>query len=473
MSDFEDDLLALAESRGSKSKRGAIKRKKEDEDSDSGSAMDIESEEDEMPPSQYPLEGKYVDEKDRARLLELPELEREEILSSRLEEIQRWKDRVELKNMLKRQAGHAGNDDDHRRKQGSKIDHYKDARKAKAERKARKDHPTSSSSPSKSRARSYSDDDESDREAIRKPRKDQKLTIDDLTKIHLTRKKVVECYGKPWFKDYVVGAWVRYAINNSDGGQNVYRVCRINAVVETSHSYTFEGKRVNEMLELQHGNAKRPFPMDKISDSGFTDREFDRLVATHSQERVELPTLRDVEQKEEHLRTLANKLWTEADIQEHLAQKRAKLGAQLSSAQFAIQRGNLRSAIQLAEKRGDVNEINELKSKLQMLELDNAAHVESTKRERDEDEDIIAKVNKRNRLLNEEAVKKNEAAEAERKRRDRLAKSSKNSTPRGTPGPPRSTMGASASPLPVAPIPPSGASYEAVVKDIEVDLGDF
>jgi len=36
-------------------------------DSDSGSAMDIESEEEDDTPAQYPLEGKYVDHADRER----------------------------------------------------------------------------------------------------------------------------------------------------------------------------------------------------------------------------------------------------------------------------------------------------------------------------------------------------------------------------------------------------------------------
>lgn len=84
---------------------------------------DPESEEDEANP--YPLEGKYADELDRqrcvldpfdsylrsmlsgvyTRLLDMPETEREDILSQRLEEMQRFQDRVNLDKMLKAQKG--------------------------------------------------------------------------------------------------------------------------------------------------------------------------------------------------------------------------------------------------------------------------------------------------------------------------------------------------------------------------------
>ena len=95
-SEFDDDLLALAEPRdvearprkkkrasnGSPSKRraecvqrrarrcvraGPLMNITRESDSDSGSAMDIESEEEDDTPAQYPLEGKYVDHADRER----------------------------------------------------------------------------------------------------------------------------------------------------------------------------------------------------------------------------------------------------------------------------------------------------------------------------------------------------------------------------------------------------------------------
>jgi RNA polymerase-associated protein RTF1 len=44
----------------------------------------------------YPLEGKYKDEDDRERLLNLPEIEREQVLYQRSEELLRLKEKRDL-----------------------------------------------------------------------------------------------------------------------------------------------------------------------------------------------------------------------------------------------------------------------------------------------------------------------------------------------------------------------------------------
>ncbi|KAJ7268220.1 hypothetical protein B0H12DRAFT_1229842 [Mycena haematopus] len=54
---------------------------------------ELESEEDEDVCEPYPLEGMYIDEEDRAKLLSMRELEREEILTARMDELERIRDR--------------------------------------------------------------------------------------------------------------------------------------------------------------------------------------------------------------------------------------------------------------------------------------------------------------------------------------------------------------------------------------------
>jgi RNA polymerase-associated protein RTF1 len=94
-----------------------------------GEALEPESEEDEDA-NPYPLEGKYKDEEDRERyvsivgrvliiysekdgdrLLEMPEIDREEILAGRLEEMQRLQDKRNLDAMLRIQKGQNDLDD--------------------------------------------------------------------------------------------------------------------------------------------------------------------------------------------------------------------------------------------------------------------------------------------------------------------------------------------------------------------------
>lgn len=52
----------------------------------------------------YPLEGKYKDEEDRERLLGMTEIEREQVLFSRAEEMQRFKEKRDLAALVKSKA---------------------------------------------------------------------------------------------------------------------------------------------------------------------------------------------------------------------------------------------------------------------------------------------------------------------------------------------------------------------------------
>jgi RNA polymerase-associated protein RTF1 len=52
----------------------------------------------------YPLEGKYKDEEDRDKLLKMTEIEREQVLFSRAEEMQRFKEKRDLAALVKQQS---------------------------------------------------------------------------------------------------------------------------------------------------------------------------------------------------------------------------------------------------------------------------------------------------------------------------------------------------------------------------------
>ena len=52
----------------------------------------------------YPLEGKYKDEEDREKLLKMTEIEREQVLFSRAEEMQRFKEKRDLAALVKQQS---------------------------------------------------------------------------------------------------------------------------------------------------------------------------------------------------------------------------------------------------------------------------------------------------------------------------------------------------------------------------------
>ncbi|EJD51871.1 plus-3-domain-containing protein [Auricularia subglabra TFB-10046 SS5] len=521
--DLDDELLALAaprdnDGRPRKKKRasdgGAPKKRKEKLESDSD--MDLESEEDDSNPVQYPLEGKYIDESDRAKLLDLPEIEREEILAQRQEEMQRWRDRQALDKLVKSQSGQAVDDDDSasKRKPGAreKLDKYKAERKAKEERRqAMRDRPGSPSSSRKAHAQSdsSSDDEEGQYSRVEEENdrfdkqfgrdKEPPVGIADLRKIQVTRSMIGKYIERPWFEKLIAGAWVRIMVG-SEKGENVYRICEALKIGEIIKPYSVEGNQVIESVELKHGQAIREFTMERVSNVPFTDKEFDRLTRTCALEKVKLPSRRDIERKQAEIKRLTSQPRTNADIDYQLKRK-AQIDRLLPSRPWdpAKEYAHLLKRHDLAFQRKDREETKNLQAALREFEEKHPNLKERYKREResDDNEDLMARINKRNKLANEENVRRAEAAEAERKRRERrlgmnradsadpsarLKTIPKTFTPRsGTPSTPNGKVGTPSSttplpnlsPLPVAPPTRTASTFDAVVQSIEVDLGDF
>jgi len=65
-----------------------------------GTKRDKSPREDDLFDNPYPLEGKYKDEEDREKLLNMTEIEREQVLFARAEEMQRFKEKRDLAALL-------------------------------------------------------------------------------------------------------------------------------------------------------------------------------------------------------------------------------------------------------------------------------------------------------------------------------------------------------------------------------------
>lgn len=95
----------------------------------------------------------------------------------------------------------------------------------------------------------------------------------------------------------------------------------------------------------------------------------------------------------------------------------------------AMERSRLNQARTLAQRRNDWNEVAEIDAKL----AEEAARTSEQQQPSrvDTAQDLLAKVNERNRKANMEAVRKAEMAEAERKKKERklLAQNGGRSTP--------------------------------------------
>ncbi|KAF8874836.1 hypothetical protein BD779DRAFT_1565326 [Infundibulicybe gibba] len=533
-SDIDDELLELAGAGATEKKRrkrqapsgsskvSTSKKRKADASSEEEDHAEAGAESEDGEEDPYPLEGKYVNETDRQQLMQMSEIDREGIVAQRLEEKQKLKDKRMISQMVKKQRG--GDTDSvskaakrqhavrgATKEKSRKLDELKARRKAKDEKRR-------NNSPKRDRSSSpmdmeISDDEEEDgqisklEQAEEREKKllpkaipdDEPVTMDDLEKCRLTRDMLVKYCLAPWFEDYVHGAWVRYLIGMEDG-QPVYRICEVaNLSADLVKPYVVDGKTLNQAFDLKHGKSVRSFSMDKVSNGPFQEREFDRWVRSCAVDEVKLPSKRQLEKKLGILDKLVSQPMTENDIKAILDRKN-QLQAHKPQGLSTLERSRLNQARTLAQRRHDYAEVAEIDAQLAVY---NATGSNDRRNGRQEDVDMLAKVNERNRKANLEAVRKAELMEADRKRRERklaaaggavapqdpsarlkimprlfnaATPSSRPGTPSGVGTPPLHVQPAAGS-RPVSPLPPSKSgskTFEAAIIDsIEVDLGDF
>ncbi|KAG8688571.1 hypothetical protein FRC08_011364, partial [Ceratobasidium sp. 394] len=447
---------------------------------------DLESEEDEANP--YPLEGKYADELDRQRLLDMPETEREDILAQRLEEMQRFQDKVNLDKMLKAQKGSPDGHSDSVSKAAKRkhtsigatkektkgLEQLKEKRKAKQDNISRKARTSFEETPAKRRSStpsSVSSDEEgqfrpgddsfdNSTPVQKKEEKEEPVTIADFHKARLTREQLAKFCHVSWFQELVQGAYVRYLVANDETGAPVYRLCEIiDLGPDLVKPYSFENQVTNQLLELRHGKESRHFPMDKVSNGPITEREVDRFIRISQAENVKLPTKSRLEKKSQALQKLTSQSFTDSDITK-MMERKAALQQRPSHAQILQEKSRLNQARNLARSRRDAAEVAELDAKIAELEAQSEA--------RAPEEDQWAKVNERNRRLNLEQTKRAEAL-ALAKRKAMMA--SRSNTPKsGTPKP--ETPAKLAPPPDVVPAAPPQTSFDAMVQAVSIDI-DF
>ncbi|KAJ6591299.1 hypothetical protein DFH09DRAFT_1306925 [Mycena vulgaris] len=502
-----------ASSAPGKAKAKSSKKRKLAADSDNEPESEDGDESDEL----YPLDGKYINEEDREILLGKTEIEREEILAARLDEMERIRDRKHVDKLRAQQlAGVAAveNDAVKRPPRATGRDKTKDKtlnalkakRKAKDEKKRTRGnspkHERSSSPMDMDMSDSDSEDgqisklDQEDERLFGKPKSSAEpvaelpLTAEHLQKIALTRDMLAKHSTSPWFDKIVTGAWVRYLIGAGPEGQQIYRICQIKGLSPATKPYKITPDRTtNQVFELKHGKAEKAWQMDHTSNTAWTEDEFKRLVGTHANEQVPMPTRKEVDDRYADMQELIAKPVTESDVSEMIAARRRLAAQGTPTSLSVVERSRLMAQRTLAQRRQDYDEVRTIDA---VLATQPEVPVE------DAPEDRLAKVNERNRKANMEAVRRAEVLEADRKRRERrnrgeggapavidpsarlrtIPRLFESATPTSRPGTPNpatlSVSPAKKEPSPSPMAKPNGKAFEAAIIDsIEVDLGDF
>ncbi|KAL7414778.1 hypothetical protein BDY24DRAFT_17879 [Mrakia frigida] len=504
--DLSEELLALADDPSSK-KRSKSKRPRpsvSSSDEDEQQPMDLESEDDGPSASStlnpYPLEGRFKDEADRAKIMSLPEVQREQVIADREGEKAKVEQKRQLDNMFKNRQGEDTVAKAAKRQhtltgtsstKSRKLEELKNSRVEKKERQSRK--AGSGTSPRRRAAASDSSDEEdggvsrySEDEAERRSKKaSEQIEIYDLERVRLSRGDLAGKVDHPSFDEYVIGGFVRYMVGQHEG-KSVYRAFEV-VGVEKYKMYQFENTRDDRKLVLKLGKSERTVTMEQVSNSPFTDEEFRRWRKELEAVKIALPKKSQLLRKKEEWAEILSRKLTDADITAMVAKKAAGK-SKASSTQLELNRR--RAEHTMAIKRQDYDAAESIADIIRALEEDLAVNVALAPTGAVEDYGTM--LNEKNRKAQAEAIRKSDAEKKELRRLANLAgeggagkrfkglgTSSEANTPlSGSPflaalsekpstSIPDLSLGATATPSTKKRI------EQEVVKSLDLDLGDF
>ncbi|KAG0148611.1 hypothetical protein CROQUDRAFT_60400 [Cronartium quercuum f. sp. fusiforme G11] len=459
MADLDDELLALAGdiTKSSSTKRPLkltsnnkkIKRRKRmdmdsesdmemSSDSEGAIPMDVEHSEDDDDGQEirtantnpYPYEGIYIDVADKKRIQSLSELEREAILGERQDELQKIRDRENVKNMVrardeessKRSSGREKSRTGTTYEKAQKLDELKMKRQEKGKRPKPED-----VDPTQARRKSgkdldwdASEDEEVDLNnnhtlVIEEPSVLDHATIDDIRSVMLTRKRAVELCFTTFFQEYVKGMWVRVSVgfDPDDPKREIkYRVGEVLGVSEASKYYEVENQATKVELQVVIAKSEKLVRLDRISNSPFQENEWAFSVGECQKHNVAIPTKKEISRKLKNLENHRDWVKDETVITKQVrAKKEMRDQGQGPPTTLSItERLRLQSERDQAAAKGETELYERLVSRLEQA---TPVPIKAETR--------MAGVNERNRRANREEIRRAEIAAAESRRQQMKA----------------------------------------------------
>ncbi|KAI1057347.1 hypothetical protein LB506_012926 [Fusarium annulatum] len=486
MSDVDDELLALAggdsddeasgnESRGgspspppakrSGSKKGAGKksRRGNDDSEEEGEAsapgtpnslesapMD-ESDSDDEPSrgraaaaedddEAYPIDGRYKSQKEKAEIMALPELEREQLIAERMTDIERQRQNRLLRQMVsnmeneerkqvkkKRSAGTAELEDGDRIRKASRprteskretaMDSLRQAKAEKARRREDLERRKDNYSPRRRNSGAKDSDDDYNRGRSPTPDADENrdqppAELRDYERVRLGRNEFAQVCFTPGFEQAITGCYIRIALGpHPESGIEQYRMAAIKGFT-TSRPYALQGPNgafvTDQYVKAAHGKAIKEFPFIAASSGKFTENELNRYKVTCHNEGVTLPSKAYLMDKIDEINGLINHSWTTEEIKARLARMK-----ELKRRFDPAERERIAHLLEEARQHGEHDKAEELQEELDNLgsqrlafrtSLGSSKHNEVPKAQTEQDR--LAERNRENRRLNAEAVRK-------------------------------------------------------------------
>ncbi|XP_050301365.1 RNA polymerase-associated protein Rtf1 [Anthonomus grandis grandis] len=262
--------------------------------------------------------------------------------------------------------------------------------------KARSRSRSHSRSGSRSRSSSSSSSSSEDEEEQKKPA--YLPSKQDLNNIRLSRHKLERFVHMPFFDRIAKGCFIRVGIGQHNGSA-VYRAAEIMGVYETAKIYQLGKTRTNKGLEVRHGSQKRVFRLEFVSNSEFTEPEFQKWMEATTAAGFDLPNKSKIEQKQADIKEAMMYEFNEQDVERIIKEKER---FKPNPHNFAMKKAHLMKEREVALARGDDDYAREMSELLSQLE-EKASELD---KRRTATISSISYINDRNRKRNVEEAEK-------------------------------------------------------------------
>ncbi|CAI5452850.1 unnamed protein product [Caenorhabditis angaria] len=221
-------------------------------------------------------------------------------------------------------------------------------------------------------------------------------TLDELIKARLSRFKLCKFVHAPFFKETVVGGYVKVGMGFMGGSDSKYKIWQVVDVEETGKIYDVDGKRTNKGLKCRFGRQERVFRIAFVSNSEFNRAEFDEWYRI-TKEQSNIPTMDIIEKKEKEIKRAMDHKFSDKEVDALIEEKRR---FQKVPRNIAMTKADWNRKKELAQQAGDLREAEKYQAEIDKLEK----HASEIDKKRSHDISGIAFINFRNRTQNKNEI---------------------------------------------------------------------
>ncbi|KAJ2901865.1 putative rna polymerase 2 transcription elongation factor protein [Zalerion maritima] len=413
----------------------------------------IYADDDDDEEDKYPVDGLFASEQEKEEIMAMQMLDREQIIADRSQEVERRRQNRLLRQLVsnqeseekkhkKRKASSADLEDEDDERKPTRVrtksttiagtsgyDDLKRARAAKNDRmrmraeerqRGRRDddrRPSSRHSEYSSDGDPYNRGQASKSKTPEPNYSHEPATLRDIEHVRVGRSNFGQICFYPGFEQTMVGCFCRVSIGPDKSGQPTYKMAVVKDIVKGKpYALQYRNTQIvtDQYAVLAHGKAVREWPFLMLSDSKFTDPEFNHYKQTCSADGVSLPKRQYLINKVDELDAIIRRDFTPLELQQKLDRQNA-----LKRRFIPVDKERLRRDLDEAKAMGDENRIAEIQEKLDGADAPRLAFrtsIQVAKHGNNEQQEKLAKLNMRNRRRNMQDVRAAQLREKHRMR---------------------------------------------------------